>query len=439
VSVEAAPPVVPNLPPASEVPGIRRIGRNTFETLLFRGLSTPVGLLLVVVQSRFLHPSGRGAFVLAVLSVTILSRLLGQLGAGVVNRLKEKDVEVRGLVHRALGLALALSPLGALVILAWAQVTADVGITLAALAAAALLPNVVWQTLSGVLLGLARVRLWNVVQLLPPLLTLAGMLILVVWLDRGVRGAVLAWGLAHLLTAAFALAATRELWLPLAPLSISDAAARAIVRLALVMGAVQVVNLFSYRVELYILRAYEGLSAVGVYSIAMQAAESMWLVAAAVATAVTAPVVHDTEERAARLIARASGRGLLMTAGVAIPVGLAAPLLVPLIFGAGFSGAAFPLALLLPGVVAYAPVSILVVYLSIRRERPRLSLAVSVVAMIVTTALALVLVPRYGASGAGLASSIGYLAGAACAWGAFVRLAGRTWLGRRPRIAAAMR
>ncbi len=427
---------MPNLPRAAEVPGVRHVGRNTFETLLFRGLSTPVALLLVVVQSRFLHPSGRGAFVLAVLSVTILSRLLGHLGAGVVNRLREEDVDVRGLVHRALGLALALSPLGALVIVAWAQMTGDVGMTLAALAAAALLPNVVWQTISGVLLGLARVRLWNVVQLLPPPLTLAGMLILVVWLDGGVRGAVLAWGLAHLLTAAFALAATHELWLPLAAPRISEATSRAIVHLGLVMGAVQVVNLFSYRVELYILRTYEGLSEVGVYSIAMQAAESMWLIAAAVASAVTAPAVHETEERAARLIARACGRGLLMTAGVAVPVGLAAPFLIPLIFGAGFSSAAIPLALLLPGVVAYAPVSILVVYLSIRRERPRLSLAVSVVAMLVTTALALVLVPRYGASGAGLASTIGYLAGAFCAWGAFVRLSGRTWLGG-DRIAAA--
>ena len=59
--MEGTPPVAPNLGRPQEIPGARDVGRNTLETLLFRGLSTPVALLLVVVQSRFLAPSGRGS------------------------------------------------------------------------------------------------------------------------------------------------------------------------------------------------------------------------------------------------------------------------------------------------------------------------------------------------------------------------------------------
>ena len=59
-AIEAAPPVTPNLVRRKEIPGARSVGRNTFETLLFRGLSTPIALLLVVIQSRFLDPAGRG-------------------------------------------------------------------------------------------------------------------------------------------------------------------------------------------------------------------------------------------------------------------------------------------------------------------------------------------------------------------------------------------
>jgi hypothetical protein len=55
-AVEAAPPVTPNLVRRKEIPGARRVGRNILETLLFRGLSTPVALLLVVIQGR---PSSR--------------------------------------------------------------------------------------------------------------------------------------------------------------------------------------------------------------------------------------------------------------------------------------------------------------------------------------------------------------------------------------------
>jgi len=411
-----------------EIPGAGRVGRNTLETLLFRGVSTPVAFVLVVVQSRFLDPEGRGRFVLVVLTVTILARLFGQLGVAVTSL--GREAELRPLVVRALAWTLLLGLAGiGLILLAGALIDAF-GLRLAAIAAPALVPNILNASLSGVLLGRARIRLWNYIQVLPPLLTLVGMLIVVVGLDRGVDGAVAVWTIAYVLTAFFALVATRDLWLPLTMPRILDRAGRAIVRLAFAMGAVQIVNLIGYRVELFVLEHFKGLAQVGIYSIAMQAAEAIWLVPAAVASAVTGPAVHESDERAARLIRNACGKGLLYTSTIALAIGAAAPFVIPLIFGDDFRSATRPLALLLPGVVAYAPVSILVVYLSIRSGRPRLSLVVSVIGLVVTAAMSLVLIPPYGASGAAAASAIGYAAGGAAAWICFVQLAGLTVFGR---------
>jgi O-antigen/teichoic acid export membrane protein len=165
---------------------------------------------------------------------------------------------------------------------------------------------------------------------------------------------------------------------------------------------------------------------VGIYSIGMQAAEAIWLIPAAIASAITGPVVHDTPAAAARLIRSACLKGLLYTSGVAVAVGAAAPFVIPPLFGDDFDGAARPLAFLLPGVVLYAPVTILVVYISIRCARPRLSLFVSIVGLVVTTAMSFVLIPPYGASGAALASAIGYAAGGLTAWVIFERLARRS-------------
>lgn len=109
----------------------------------------------------------------------------------------------------------------------------------------------------------------------------------------------------------------------------------------------------------------------------------------------------------------------------AAAVGVAAPFLIPLLFGEDFDGAAGPLALLLPGVVLYAPVTVLVVYLSLRHGRPHLSLAVSVLAAAVTTALAVVLIPRHGVEGAAVASALGYAAGGVLAWIFFRRVSQR--------------
>ena len=413
-AIEAAPPVTPNLPRRREIPGARHVARNTFEVLFFRALSTPIALLLVVIQSRFLEPEGRGRFVLVVLSVSILARLFGQLGIAVTTY--ADGAELRPLVQRALGLTLALDAAGVAIILAAGVAVDAFGLRLALIAAPALIPNTLNACISGVLLGQARIRLWNYIQALPPLLTLIGMLIVVVGLGADVDGAVAVWAAAYYVTAAFTLIGARDLWWPTATRPLLDRHSRALLRLALVMGAVQIVNLVGYRIELFILELYEDLAAVGIYSIAMQAAEAMWLIPAAIATAVTGPVVHETDARAAHLIRRACARGVVYTAAVAIVVGLLAPLIIPPLLGEEFRSAWKPLALLLPGVVAYAPVSILVVYLSIRRERPRLSLLVSVVGLVVTTAASLFLIPAYGVSGAAHARAVGYAAGAAAAW-----------------------
>jgi len=418
--IEAAPPVTPNLVRPAEIPGARNVGRNTLETLLFRGISTPVAFALVVIQSRFLDPSGRGRFVLVVLTVTILARLFGQLGVAATSI--GHGGERRPLVRRALAWTVVLGVAGVALILAAGALIDSFGLRLAAIAAPALVPNIVDACLSGVLLGAGRIRLWNYIQVLPPLLTLAGMLVAVVALGRGVDAAVAVWTLAYFLTAAYSLVAARDLWLPLRGLRLLDRQGRALVRLGWSMGAVQIVNLIGYRVELFVLDRFKGLAAVGIYSIGLQAAETIWLIPAALGSAITAPVLHDTAAGAATLVRKACLRGLLYTSGVALAIGVAAPFVIPPVFGNDFRHAARPLAFLLPGVVAYAPVTILVVYISIRAGRPRLSLWVSVLGLVVTAAMSLVLIPPYGASGAAIASTIGYVAGGLAAWLTFNRL-----------------
>jgi O-antigen/teichoic acid export membrane protein len=426
-STTATPPVNPDLVRAPEVPAARKTGSNALEILLFRGLSTPLALLIVVLQGRFLAPSGRGTFVLAVLTVSIFSRLLSQLGVAVANRMGhaewDEPDELRPLVQRALLIAVATGILGGAAVVAIGAATPSVGAETAALAAIALVPNVLWQTCSGVLLGLERIRAWNWVQLASPLLTVAFTLVLVVWLGGDVRAALVAWSAAHYVTAGIALALTHDVWSPFRLESIVDKPSRTLVSLALAMGALQVIALIGYRAELFVLESVRGVATVGVYSIANQAAESMWLIAAAIATAITAPVVRASEPEAVALIRRSLTRALLYTAAAGAVVAATAPFVIRFALGEEFAGARTPLWLLLPGAIAYAPVQILVVYLSVRRGRPRLSLVAGLVAMVVTVAAAIPLASGLGASGAAAASAIGYAAGSVVAWIMFRRLA----------------
>jgi O-antigen/teichoic acid export membrane protein len=426
-AIDSAPPVSPNMARAPEVQGIRA---NFVETLIFKGLSSPLALVLVVIQSRYLHTGGRGSFVLVVLSVTILTRLLGQLGYAVTNRAQQAGVNLRQLVQASFAIGLALGIAGTAAIIAWGAASADIGWKVAAIAAAALVPNVVWQSICGVLLGLNEVRSWNVIQTLPPVLNVVGVVVLVVGLDEGVTGAVLAWTIAHYLTAVYALYASRSVWRPMPLKDLFDLFNFPLAEMALTMGAVQVVNLISYRVELLVLNHERSIDQVGVYSIAVQTAEMLWLIAGSLATAVTAPSLHAPEDQAASLIRRASLKTLVYTTGVAVLVGAFVPYAFGPLLGSSFDSAATPLRLLLPGVTVYAPVTIFVVYLSVRHGRPHLSLVVSLLGMVVTLVSALLLIPHYGASGAALASTLGYAVGAVLAWVFFERL-------RREKVPAA--
>jgi O-antigen/teichoic acid export membrane protein len=425
--LDSAPPVSPNMARAPEVQGIRS---NFIETLVFKGLSSPLALVLVVIQSRYLHAGGRGSFVLVVLSVTILTRLLGQLGYAVTSRAQKADVDLRHLVQASFAIGLVLGVLGTAAIIAWGAATADIGWETAAIAAAALVPNVVWQCICGVLLGLNEVRRWNVIQTLPPVLNVVFVVIFVVGMGGGVSAAVLAWTISHYITAVFALFASRPVWRPMPLKGLLDLFNFPLAELALTMGAVQVVNLISYRVELLVLNHERNIDQVGIYSIAVQTAEMLWLIAGSLATAVTAPSLHATEDGAASMIRRASLKTLVYTAGIAVVVGAVVPYAFAPLLGSSFKGATTPLRLLLPGVTVYAPVTIFVVYLSVRHGRPHLSLVVSVLGMIVTLVSALLLIPHYGASGAALASSLGYAVGAVLAWAFFERL-------RREKVPAA--
>jgi len=419
-AIDGAPPVSPNAPRAPEV---QKIHSNFLETLIFNGLSSPLALVLVVIQGRYLHTSGRGSFVLVILSVTLLTRLLGQLGYAVTNRTHQQGADLKSLTQSSFAIAVVLGLTGTALVVAWGALVGDASTTVVVVAALALIPNVVWQSVCGIVLGLGQVRLWNIIQTLPSVLIVIGFAVFVIGLDMGVEGAVLAWTVTHLLTAVFALVATRKTWRPLPLDRFLDLFSRQLAWLALTMGAVQVVNLLSYRIELIVLERSKGLAEVGIYSIAVQTGEMVWLLAGALTTAVTASALADDEKGAVAIISRTAGKALLYTTVIGVAMGAFVPYAFGPVLGSSFEAATTPLRLLLPGQVVYAPVTILVVYLSVRRGRPGLSLAVSVAGLVVTFVSSLVLIPSYGASGAAAASAIGYGAGAMLAWGLFTKLA----------------
>jgi O-antigen/teichoic acid export membrane protein len=394
----------------------------------------PLNFGVTIITSRYLLPTGRGALILGLLTVTIAGTVLGNLGTAITYEIGRSSEDPRPVVAQAVLLSSVLGIMAAAILLPLNLILLEGRYQIVALVALSLPGILVSQALGGVLLATGRVRFWNVLQILAPAVTLGAMVMFIVLFHWGLTGAVAASILAQVGDSVLVLYRTRDLWRPLRLKSAVDARMWAMLKLGLKLGVINSVSLFNYRIELLMLEWYRGLNAVGIYSMAMSLAELLWMISTSIAVTTITPAIGKDAAQAKAVLARGVRLAFLSAALAAVGLGAVATFAVPAIFGAPFSPAVWPLILLLPGVVAYAPASVVSVYFSMREGRTKHPLLTSVVSGSLTVVLCIALIPSYGAMGAAVASTLGYFTGIAYYLSAFAREAQLPRLSFLPRF-----
>jgi O-antigen/teichoic acid export membrane protein len=166
--------------------------------------------------------------------------------------------------------------------------------------------------------------------------------------------------------------------------------------------------LLNLRYNFVLLAALAGPVALGIYAVASKYAEVLRMLPIA-ANWVLYPRFARADARAAkedsrRLIPRAG----VVTAVTAVPLALAAGAVVPLLFGEAFRAAVLPAQILLIGLAAEGVSGVSSAFL-LGRGKPGLNSLGAAAGVVVTVILNFMLVPRYGAVGAAIASSIAFL------------------------------
>src|ERR671936_2132944 len=149
-------------------PGQRTVGRNAVETVVFRLFTIPVGLATVIVTTRYLLPSGRGAYVWAILTASLMVTFVGNIGSAYANAFRAKRRGPDALLRVALLLSLAVGVVAGVALVPIEVALAPNGYPITFIVAISVPALVVAQTVSGALLVLGRTRTWNVIQALPP-------------------------------------------------------------------------------------------------------------------------------------------------------------------------------------------------------------------------------------------------------------------------------
>jgi O-antigen/teichoic acid export membrane protein len=388
---------------------------TSVETFTVRLVVAALGVGISILIARALGPEGRGAYVyptiLASLLITTLHASLEQANVHLLSgrQFSLGDLTANSGLVASIVAGISLLITGALFALrpgGTAAVRSDV-----LLAALVVVPFAIHQIyLTGLLQITHRIGVANRVALVSAgaqagaigILFVSGRLtvLAVVLVASGVG--IIQWvltaravgGLVHLL-----------------PRYIPELFRRALrFGLGLHLGLVMV--FLQLRLDVFLIERFSGLAAVGIYTLAVMVAESIWMVTDAVAVACLPHQVEASTLDAGRLTLRACRLNILLallgTAGLA----LASYPVIRFAYGVPFLPAIPALLALLPGMVCYSIQRVCGAYL-LRLNHPLRMSAILGSAVALNLGLNVLWIPRWGIVGAALASTASYALSAA--------------------------
>ncbi len=397
-------------------------GREVLGTFGARVLLLLTGLSSSIIIARVLGPHWKGVFTIAFLVPNTII-MLGTLGIGtsatyLIGRqvyplpLILKRVTLIGLTLGVLYFAVSF-----LVFRTWkASLFTDVSLFLMVVASLAVPIGLMLRYAEYIFLGTGDIRFRNralVVQGVAQILLLP---VLLLWpLRMGVEGV----GLGRILSSGAALGAA-VIWIGLLLRSRANVGSpkddtgiplfyRRLFGFGFRSYVSTVVMFLNYRADILMLRIFHTDTDVGLYSVSVSLAELLWYLPGAFGTVfLSRSSRHLSGDLAARSV-----RVMIYLSGILASVlAVIAPWGISILFGQDYTGSVLPFRILLAGVIAVTVLKILNPELA-GRGRPGVGSAVFFVALVLNIVLNVVWIPRWGVSGAALASTVSYTVGSA--------------------------
>ena len=173
-------------------------------------------------------------------------------------------------------------------------------------------------------------------------------------------------------------------------------------------------HVLNARVDQVILGLIASQAALGTYAVAVNASEVLFYLPSAVSTALLPAVARSSGAAGVDSTLRVFRVVMLVTLAAVGTAAVLGPVLLPLVFGAAYSGSVEPFLWLLPSAIGFVA-SALFSNALLASGAPALSSLGPVVSLTAGIALDLLLIPRLGATGAAIAASSALIAGGAAA------------------------
>ncbi len=396
--------------------GLKLLAGNAAVTL---GRQLAAGLLqlaTVVIIARVLGPAGNGQYALALLLPTMLATFLNLgiapanvyfLGAGKVDTATVfRAVNRLALLIVAVGLGA-----GALCILFFSESWFPNVPRIILWGALSIFPFALFQSfLSSIFQGLQKFNVFNLILLAQPAVTMAVVLMLVLFDSARLEYVLAAHLIGFVVMVCIGLLKIRE-EIPLGKIAHHR---QGYIRQAVSYGykahLSNILAFVNYKADIFLVNLLIGSAAAGIYVVAVQVVERLWLLSQSVSTVILPRLseLSADEEKRRQVTPIICRTVIAVTLLAAVLLSCLAYLFISLFFGAEYLKAVLVLLLLLPGIVAGSGGRILANDIA-ARGRPELNMYFAIIVVAVNIAGNILLIPKYGLPGAAIATSFAYV------------------------------
>lgn len=386
--------------------------KKTLSVLLTNFFILFVTVLSGIIVARYLGPTGKGVLALIFIIATIL-KLLGGLGVEFANvyftsrdKTSLRKIFANNIfVWISSGLMLAMVALLTknVILYKFLPNFDEVYYNYAII----IFPFVLWLSFAqSIFQGLEKFKQFNLLKLSAPIAKLIILTVLVIILKLEMRGAILALTLSCVLAATFSFFLLSRFTSPKFP--INKELLKANIKYGLKGQIGLFFQFFNYRIDMFVVNYFLGLSAVGFYSISVAIAEILWHIPNSIAATLFPRVSAKNKFSANEFTCKVNRNSISIMLLAALLLAISSIFLIPIVYGNRFSTSILPLQILLPGVIAFGLVKILTSHLQ-GQGKPHYGSIVTICTLVLTLIFDFLLIPKMGITGAALATTIAYV------------------------------
>lgn len=394
---------------------LRKLGSNFTFTFLRQGLAVAVGFGLSIFLARLLGPQGNGQYAMGIILPTMLATLLN-LGVAPSNvyHIASGKIDPKNAFKATIFLWFSLSVIGVLIGAVIITINSNMwfpgvpsyllwlGILVFPVMLLQILVNSFFQ-------GLQEFKKFNVTAIVAPISTLLLAFLLVGIMNKGVLGAISSFIFGNFITLLVSIKLLKPHLSGKTEVTQSTFYLKDCLKYGYKAHLSNILTFVNYRADVFLVNFFLNPVVTGIYVVAVQIAESLWMLSSSVSTVLLPRLSELSKDENKRkyltpLIARLV---LLISAFVAILMAILIFPVINIFYGREYIDAAYVLLLLLPGIVIGSMTKIIANDIA-ARGKPQLNLYTSLLGSVTNIILNIALIPKWGIEGAAISTSLSY-------------------------------